>query len=121
MLDLVEKHILLPQQFIFIALQSTLRRNILNAEQDILVGLLINNDAGIQQQYAFSDAGKVVLDLIIIHIAMTRYNVFQQRSKFWNVPLAVAQLVKMFTLGIVGIGCELHIEGAAFCGSLRGA
>ena len=77
MLDFIEKHVLLSQQFIFIALQSTLRRDILKAEQDVLVGFLIKNDAGIQQQHAFSDVGKVMLNLIISHLATARCNVFQ--------------------------------------------
>lgn len=74
---------------------------------------LIKNDAGIQEQYAFSDVGKVKLNFVITQLATARYNIFEQCSKLWDVPLAVAQLVKMLALGFLGIGCEPNIEGSA--------
>src|ERR1700722_2317952 len=54
-----------------------------------------------------------MLNFIIIHRTVVRYNVFQQGSKPWDVPLAIAQFVKMLTVGVVGSGYELHIEGPA--------
>jgi hypothetical protein len=54
-----------------------------------------------------------MFNFIFIHRAVIGYNVFQQQAKLWNIPLAVAQLIKMLSLGIVGIGRELYIEGPA--------
>jgi hypothetical protein len=47
MFDFIEKHVLLSQHLFFVALQSALDGKILNAEQNILMRFLINNDAGI--------------------------------------------------------------------------
>ena len=38
---------------------------------------------------------------------------FQQHSKLWNVPLAIAQRVKQPALGVLGADLECRIEGAA--------
>src|ERR1700682_1913600 len=56
-----------------------------------------------------------MLNLIIVHRAVVGNNIFQQCPQPWDVPLATAQLVKMLPLGIVWIGCKLHIEGSARC------
>ena len=45
MFDFIEKHVLLSQHLFFVALQSALDGKILNAEQNILMRFLINNDA----------------------------------------------------------------------------
>ena len=56
-----------------------------------------------------------MFNFIIIHRTVVRYDFFQQCSKLWNVPLAGTQVVKMLASGIIGIGCELDIEGSTRC------
>jgi hypothetical protein len=54
-----------------------------------------------------------MLNLILIHRTAVGYEIFQEHSEFWNVPLAIAQLIKMLSLGIIRNGHKLHIEGPA--------
>lgn len=54
-----------------------------------------------------------MLHLIVFHHALLGYDFFQQQSKPWNVPLAIAQLVEQPALGVLGADLENRIERAA--------
>lgn len=54
-----------------------------------------------------------MLNFVLIHRTVIAYNFLQQQAKLWNIPLAVAQLIKILSLGVVGIRPELHVERPA--------
>ena len=54
-----------------------------------------------------------MLNFVLIHRTVIAYNFLQQQAKLWNIPLAVAQLIKMLSLGVMGIRPELHVERPA--------
>src|ERR1043166_3773087 len=113
-LQLLEQHVLLPQQRLLFALQRALPRDVLHAEQNGRVGAsLIEHFPRIQAHRAASGAGKLFFDVIVLHHAMLGYDFFQQQSKLWDVPLAVAQFVEEPALGVLGRYLEERIKRAA--------
>ena len=54
-----------------------------------------------------------MLDLIALHHAVLGYDLFQQHSKLWNVPLPIAQRIKKSALSVLGANLKCRIEGAA--------
>src|ERR1043166_2003488 len=113
-LQLLEQHVLLPQQRLLFALQGALPRDVLHAEQNgRLRASLIEHLPRIQAHGAASGAGKLFFDVIVLHHAMLGYDFFQQQSKRWNVPLTVAQFVEQPALGVPGCHLEERIKRAA--------
>ena len=72
-LQFLEQHVLLSQQFVLFALQDAPLGDILHAEQNGRAGAaLVEHLAGVQAHRAVSDAGELVLDLIALHHAAAR-------------------------------------------------
>ncbi len=93
-LQFLEQHVLLSQQFVLFALQDALRGDILHAEQNGRAGAaFVEHLAGVQAHRALSEAGKLMLDLIALHHAALGDDFFQQHAKLRNVPLPIAQCV----------------------------
>ena len=108
-LQFLEQHILLAQQFVLFALQDAPLGDILHAEQDGGIGAsLVEHLAGIQAHRAVSEAGELMLDFIALHHAALGYDFLQQHAKLWNVPLSIAQRVKKPALGV--LGATLNVE-----------
>src|ERR1043166_1064552 len=113
-LQLLEQHILLPQQRLLFALQRALPRDVLHAEQNGRLGAsLIEHLPRIQAHRPVPGTGKLFFDVIVLHHAMLGYDFFQQQSKLWNVPLTVAQFVEQPALGVPGCHLEERIKRAA--------
>ena len=114
MLHFLEQHVLLPKQVLLFALRGALPGDVLDAEQDGRIGTsLIEHLPCVQAHRAVSDAGKLMLDLIVLHHTLLGYDFFQEQPKLWNVPLSVAQLVKTPALGVLRADLEDRIERAA--------
>ena len=113
-LQFLEQHVLFPQQLVLFALQDAPLGDVLDAEQNGRAGAaLVEHLAGVQADRAVPEAGEFMLDLIALHHALLGYDFFQQIAKLWNVPLPVAQRVKMPALGLLAVDLERRIEGAA--------
>jgi hypothetical protein len=114
MLQFLEQHVLLPEQLLLFALQGAPLGDVLYTEQNGRIGpSLIEHLPCVQAHRAVSDAGKLMLDLIVLHHAMLGDDFFQQQSELGNIPLAVAQLVKQPALGLLGADLEGRIKRAA--------
>ena len=50
---------------------------------------LVKHLAGVQTDRAPSETGKLVLDLVILNLAVLRYDFLQQDAKLWDVPLSI--------------------------------
>ena len=113
-LEFLEQHPLLPQQLFLLALQSALRGDVLDAEQNGPVGaFLVEELAGIEAHRALAEVGKDVLDLIAFHHAVLGNDLFQEHAELRDVPLAVAQRVEQPALGVLGADPEGQVEGTA--------
>jgi hypothetical protein len=55
-----------------------------------------------------SEIGEFMLDLVVFHHTVLSYDLFEQFSKFRNVPLSVAQGIQMPTLGVFRL--TLNVE-----------
>jgi hypothetical protein len=62
---------------------------------------------------ASSDAWKFLLDLVILHHALLRDDLFQKQMQRRNVPLTIAQRAKQLALRIAATDLECLIERAA--------
>src|SRR5581483_674797 len=114
MVNFVEQGVFQPKQAGVLALQKTPAGDILNAEKDIRGRCsLVIHLPRVQQHRASSERPEVVLDLVILHGPLLRYDSSQQQSQLGDVPFPVSQLVNRLAEDIVDIEVECRAEGAA--------
>src|SRR5580704_9088909 len=95
-------------------LQLSLLGDILDSEKNGCAGApLVERLTGAQAHGAVSEVRELMLDLIILHQAVFRYDFIQQYAKLWNIPLSITECVKKFALCLLGAYLERRIEGAA--------
>src|SRR5919109_280825 len=105
-MSLLEEKLFSPHLFCGLA-----RCDILNGKENHLRILLKIDSAGIEKHRLASDARKVMVDLEVMELCVLRDDIFEKRSQFGNVPLAVAQLVYQFILYLFSRDPECVIKG----------
>ena len=71
---------------------------------------LLTDPAGIEQERAVAQAGKFVVNLKVMKLAILANDRFEQRPQAGNLPLALAQLVDQPVLGILRIDAKSLIK-----------
>jgi hypothetical protein len=93
-IPLAQKGLLLLQQLLSFTLQGTPVGNVFDAQQNGRVRVaFVEHLASVQQHRALSDVGKLTLDLVTLHHALLRDDLFQAQSELRDVPLTVAQRI----------------------------
>jgi hypothetical protein len=112
MVHLAEEKILLPQQFILLAFQRSVIGDIFDRyQQAAAVVALIKDLSGVQQHRAAAECREIPLHLEFFDLRVMRDDRREQAAQRWNVPLAIAQLIKQTAHGFL----SGHPESAIKC------
>ena len=104
----------LLQQFRLGALADAAGGDVGEGQQDRPVGAgLVEQHAGVEQHGASAQAGKVVLDLEVVHRRMLGKDRLQQDPQCRDIPLTVAKVVEHAATGVFGIDAKGFVERAA--------